>query len=49
MYPLVDIKEERVARDRGKSVAEELSEAIDGLAKGNVLEMRRYKRAVVWG
>jgi hypothetical protein len=48
MYPLGKIKEEE-AKDGGMSVAEELCEAIDGLTKGNVPEMWRYKRAVVWG
>lgn len=44
MYPLVEIKGE----DGGR-VARELCEAIDGLVRGNVQEMWRYKRAVVWG
>jgi hypothetical protein len=47
MYPLTEIKEEK-AKDGEKSVAEELCQAIDGLTKGNVPEMWRYKRAVVW-
>jgi hypothetical protein len=44
MYPLTEIKEEGSGE-----VAKELCEAIDGLTKGNVPEMWRYKRAVVWG
>jgi hypothetical protein len=47
MYPLTEIKEEK-AKDGEKSVAEELCQAIDGLTKGNVPEMWRYKRAAVW-
>ncbi len=41
LYPLVDIKAE--------GQGEALGEAIEGLSKGNVPEMARYKRGTVWG
>jgi hypothetical protein len=44
MYPLTEIRGEE-----GGKVARDLCEAIDGLTRGNVPEMVRYKRAVVWG
>jgi hypothetical protein len=44
MYPLTEIRGEE-----GGKVARDLCEAIDGLTRGNVPEMARYKRAVVWG
>ncbi|KAF1812730.1 hypothetical protein P152DRAFT_473281 [Eremomyces bilateralis CBS 781.70] len=41
VYPIEDIKAE--------GNAEVLAEAIEGLGKGNVENMRVYKRSVVWG
>jgi hypothetical protein len=41
LYPLRDIKEERLGED--------LAQAIDGLKEGSVPEMHFYKRGVVWG
>ena len=43
-YPLTEIKDED-----GGNIGRDLCEAIEGLARGNVPEMARYKRAVVWG
>lgn len=41
LYPLQQIKDE--------GASDQLYEAIDGLAKGNVPGIAKYKRAVVWG
>jgi len=40
-YPLQQIKDE--------GAGDQMCDAIDGLSKGNVPAMWRYKRAVVWG
>jgi hypothetical protein len=41
MYPIQEL------RDEGSG--EELAEAIDGLGRGSVPDIRIYKRQVVWG
>lgn len=43
MYALEDVREEE-----GGKVAIDLCDAIEGLTRGNVPEIARYKRAMVW-